>query len=189
MPAGLARGGLDRRGAAQHGGRRVGAQPIRIVAGGHQQRSGRVRTDPKHRHQLGGGRPGQPVQHGKLGREGLVAAGGSSPPARHRPWGCCPAGPGQPGRRPRRPRVGLSASTPGGLVGAIDLDHYLAFGAQEASQPQRIRCLRSPRRRSHRGAVRRSRPGRSGCWWYPGAARRCPGRQRRGCRRGCRPQP
>src|SRR5829696_1481345 len=78
MPLGLARGGLDRGGPAQHRERRIRAEPIGVVPGGDQQRPGRVGADPKQGHQPRRRRGGEPVQlgvqHRQFGREGLVAA-------------------------------------------------------------------------------------------------------------------
>jgi hypothetical protein len=109
VPAGLAGGGLHRRGAAQRGERGLGVQASGVVAGGDQQRGGAVGPDAvqaAQRRDVAGGEGVELLgEQGDLGVEVLVAAG--------------QAAQGQPGRRGRggkRARLerGGGADQPGG---------------------------------------------------------------------------
>jgi hypothetical protein len=85
VPAGLAGGGLHRRGAAQRGERGLGVQPPGVVAGGDQQRGGAVGADTVQAAQ----------RRSVAGGEGVELLGGaysSSMVAQLAPWKHGPSG-------------------------------------------------------------------------------------------------
>src|SRR6266496_1561519 len=102
----LARGGVDRGGAAEHREGGLGAEPFGVVAGGDQERAGGVGADAERLDEPRRGSSGElsqlSVEAGDLGFECLVAAGEVSE--------CALAGGQRAVERPERSRAALPTS-------------------------------------------------------------------------------